>query len=413
MGVARQQPRPSSSLASGFPYSIVRAMERAGALHGHRSLRQTVAYSRNRLSGLIEGEVCGNTTLQTGSGNRSLAGRSCTFSRARSRSGCSLWMSGHVMVTRKLLDLAAQAQDAFHTLKLSTNSSDREQSMKLTSALTLGVVLIASAALAREQEGTLQAIQATKTIRLGYLEAAVPFSFLGKEDTPAGYSVELCARVAEGIRQQLRLLRLEVRWIVVTSDNRFDMVKNGKIDLECGASSNTLSRQTMVDFSLPTWVDGSTFLTKTGSRIGGLSDLAGKKIAVIGGTTTETALADSVQRMDVRTSIVKVANPVAGLSAVGTGAVDAYAGNRASLLVLATAGGHQSQFAVSRDLLSYEPYGLVMRRDDADFRQAVDRVLARLYRSGEVVTIYQHWFGALARPSAALAAMWAINALPE
>jgi len=284
--------------------------------------------------------------------------------------------------------------------------------MKLASTLLVGLALITSAPLAETREGTLHAIATTKTIRLGYLEMAVPFSFVGKHNKPAGYSVELCMRVADGIRQQLGLSRLEIRWLPVTSENRFEMVKEGAIDLECGASSNTLSRQKVVDFSLPTWVDGSTFLTRVGSGIGRLSDLAGKKVAVIGDTTTEAAL-DELHRRGIIASIVRVANQVEGINALAAGAVDAYAGNQASLLVVLVASGNETRFVLSRDFLSYEPYGLVMRRDDADFRQAVDQSLARLYRSGEVVEIYKHWFRSVAKPSAAIVAMWAINGLPE
>jgi len=293
-----------------------------------------------------------------------------------------------------------------------SNNPDEEQEMKVAFALTVGLALIAASAEAHNVEGTLHTIQRTKTIRLGYLEMGVPFSFAGRYGKPEGYSVELCLRVAEGIRQQLGLGRLEVRWLPVTAENRFEMVKDGAIDLECGASTNTLSRQKVVDFSLPTWVDGSTFLTRVGSGIGRLSDLAGKKVAVIGDTTTEVAL-DELHRRGVAASIVRVANQVQGINALAAGAVDAYAGNQASLLVLMIESGNGSRFALSQDFLAYEPYGLVMRRDDGDFRQAVDQALARLYRSGEVVQIYEHWFRSFTTPSAAITAMWAINGLPE
>jgi len=160
--------------------------------------------------------------------------------------------------------------------------------------LVAAVILAASPAYA-QHVGTLQVIESTKTIRLGYLETALPFSFADRNDNPQGYSVELCRRVADGIRQQLRFQEINVVWVRVPSGDRFEMVTSAKIDLECGTSGISLSRQKAVDFSLPIWIDGTGFVTKAGSGIRRLSDLAGRRVAVIDGSSAETALSESLQ----------------------------------------------------------------------------------------------------------------------
>jgi len=191
------------------------------------------------------------------------------------------------------------------------------------------------------------------------------------------------------------------------------MVTNGTIDLECGISTITVSRQKIVDFSLMTWLDGGNFIVRDGQPRGGLDDLAGKRIAVIVGTTTETALQDALKRNSITADIVLVKEHLQGLEAVDQGKADAYAADQTVLIGLALAVRDQLKLKISEQNFSYEPYGLTMRRNDADFKQAVNQTLARLYRTGQVVAIYNRWFGKLGNPSPLLTAMYAINGLPE
>jgi ABC-type amino acid transport substrate-binding protein len=272
---------------------------------------------------------------------------------------------------------------------------------------------LAGTCTAQQIQNTLRKIQETKTIRLGYLEQSLPFSFVDDSRKPQGYSVELCQKVATGIQRQLGLEELKVQWVPITLLNRFEMVTNGTIDLECGISTITVSRQKIVDFSLMTWLDGGNFMVKDGQPRGGLDDLAGKRIAVIVGTTTETALQDALKRNSINAEIVLVKEHLQGLDAVDQGKADAYAADQTVLIGLALAVRDQLKLKLSEQNFSYEPYGLTMRRNDADFKQAVNQVLARLYRSGQIVTIYDRWFGKLGKPSQLLAAMFTINGLPE
>jgi len=274
--------------------------------------------------------------------------------------------------------------------------------------------LICASADAQDTQGTLRRIIASKVIKLGYLKDGVPFSFvIGPEKKPVGYAVDLCQRIVADIQQQLDVPSLAVQWVEVTQTNRFDKVVDGSIDLECGTSTNTVSRQKKVDFSLMTWVDGGNFLMKSDQTMKSLSDLAGKKIAVLGDTTTETTLREALKRNSINAQVVTVKEHLAGLNAMHRGEVDAYAGDQTVLIGLNIAVGEQMPMKLSEQNYSYEPYGLVLRRNDAEFKQVVNQTLARLYRTGEIVEVYDRWFGKLGKPSPLLVTMYALNGLPE
>jgi ABC-type amino acid transport substrate-binding protein len=283
---------------------------------------------------------------------------------------------------------------------------------KLVSAALLASCLVLPAH-GQAPSGTLKKIADTKTIELGFLPESVPFSFADASKTPAGYSVDLCKRVAAGIQQQLNLANLEVKWVPITLANRFEVVNSGKIDLECGTSTNTISRQKLVDFSLMTWVDGGNFLTKGATIPRGVADLSGKKVGVVKGTTTEKALLEAMQRAAVRFEVVSTPSHFEGMRMLLDGAVDAYAADQTILIGLTIAAGDQVTVRIAEQGFSFEPYGFAMRRNDADFKQAVNRVLAQLYRTGDVLGIYERWFGRMGKPSGLLVAMFTLNALPE
>jgi ABC-type amino acid transport substrate-binding protein len=275
------------------------------------------------------------------------------------------------------------------------------------------VALLASPAGGQELQGTLKKIRDSGTIVLGYRDSAVPFSFLSPEKQPVGYSVDLCRRVAGGIQQQLRMSELKISWMPVASDTRIPMVANGSVDLECGSTTQTLSRMEQVDFSIMIFMDGGSFLVRANSSINTIADLASKKVAVIPSTTTQTALADALQKNFTSAQIVPVKDHSDGLAALESGAADAYASDRTILVGLAVTSKDPSKLALSEQGFSYEPYGLVMRRNDSAFRLAVNRVLVNIYRGQQIVEIYNKWFGAFGRPTPLLQAMFLINAIPE
>ena len=282
----------------------------------------------------------------------------------------------------------------------------------ITLALAL-VWLVPASAFAQDLQGTLKKIKDSGTIVMGYREQSLPFAFRGDDGKPPGYSVDLCQRIATGIQQQLKLAKLDVKWVPVTPENRITSVVNGTIDLECGSTTASLSRQEQVDFSSMTFIDGGSLLVKLGANMSTLQDLSGKKIGVVPSTTTDGAIRAVLQKAGVNADIVPVTDHRGGLAALESGSIDAYASDRVILIGLAATAKDPGQFAIAEQYLSYEPYAFMLRRGDAPFRLAVNRVLASLYRSGEIIPIYARWFGKLGQPSKILVAMYALYALPE
>jgi ABC-type amino acid transport substrate-binding protein len=285
--------------------------------------------------------------------------------------------------------------------------------MKRTLVYLILAVIIPSAVLGGELQGTLKKIKETKTIALGHREASRPFSFLGDDKKPAGYSVDLCTRIAAALQQQLGLPDLQIKWVPVVPENRIPLVVNGTIDLECSSTTNTLSRQEQVDFSYMTFVDGSSLLVTVASGIQTGSDLQGKRIALIPGTTTEKAVTEWVQRNYVTAQILKVKDHAEGLAALENGRADAYASDFTLLVGLGRTAKDPTKLTLFDQFFSYEPYGLMLRRDDSGFRLAVNRVLVHLYRSGEILDIYKRWFGSIGRPSNLLMALYVLHSLQD
>jgi len=283
---------------------------------------------------------------------------------------------------------------------------------KIGLGVLLVALLLARAGISQELDGTLKKIKESSTFTLGHLTSAPPFSFPGPDRRPVGYSIDLCTHVASSIQKQLGI-NLKLNWIPVTTENRLDMVASGKVDIECGTSTASLSRQERVDFSLMTFVDGGGLLTKKELTLRAVADLADKRIAVIPGTTTENALSRFLKEEFVQVQTVRVKNHVEGLAAIEKDSADAFASDRGILIGLAVTSKDPSRFTLPNIIFSYEPYGFMVRRNDAAFRLAVNRALAGLYRSGDVAAVYDRWFGVFGKPSQAIQAMYLLNGLPE
>jgi len=280
------------------------------------------------------------------------------------------------------------------------------------SMLVAALIAGCSVSAGQVMDGTLDHIKTSSTLNLGYRESAPPFSFPGPDKRPVGYSVDLCTHVAGAIQKQLGV-NLKLNWVPLTAENRVDMVAQGKVDIECGTTTASLSRQERVDFSLMTFVDGGGLLTKSDLSLRAMADLAGKRIAVIPGTTTETALTNFLKEEFVTVQLLRVKDHLEGRGAVEKGLAEAFASDRGILIGLVVTAKDPSSLSIPSILFSYEPYGFMVRRNDAAFRLAVNRALAELYRSGGIVQVYDRWFGALGKPSPALQAMYLLNALPE
>jgi ABC-type amino acid transport substrate-binding protein len=279
--------------------------------------------------------------------------------------------------------------------------------MKNSLVLIAGL-LLASSAFA----GTLDDIRKRGTIRLGYSETSAPFAFKSKAGDPVGYSVELCKRVAAGVAAKTGVAGLKTEWVALTPATRIDAVAAGKVDLECGTTTTTFARRERVDFSLPIFIDSATVMARKASA-NSLSELQGKKVAAAENTTTYRALDAMLKKRFINAEIVKTKTVVEGFELLKGGKVDALAGDRTALVGSYLLGGGAEGLTVFAEDLSIEPYGLVMRKDDGEFRLVVDRVLGQIYRSGEIEAVYGAWLRPLGKPTMPLLTMYILNALPD
>jgi len=260
--------------------------------------------------------------------------------------------------------------------------------------------------------GTLKKIAEARSIALGFRLDAAPFSYRGSNGEPTGYSVDLCRRVVTAIEQVLNVGSLQVKWVPVTPENRIAAVAGGAVDLECGVTTVTLGRQEQVDFSNLIFAEGGSLLVRAEDGPARLSQLAGKTVGVMAGTTTETRLRAALKDRLIEARVVHVKDENDGAAAVIDRRIDAFAGDRMVLLGVGLRSGGGQVLALAQEDFSFEPYGLMMRRDPA-FRLVVNRALARLYGGDGINEIYDRWFGQVGRPGPLLAAMYYLNAFSE
>ncbi len=277
-------------------------------------------------------------------------------------------------------------------------------------ACALGAAAPLSAA--QPLDGTLKKLAAQRKLALGYRVDAAPFSFRGPDGVPAGYSVDLCTRVAASLQQQLKLPRLDVVWVPVTAADRIAKVRRGAVDLECGTTTVTLARMAEVDFSSLIFVDSGSWV----SLIDGprrLQQLAGRTVGVLAGSTSEGRLQAALQARMVGATVVRIGNEADAIRALVDKRIDAFANDRLALVgrvMLAQPEG--AAFTLSEEDFSMEPYALMMRRDPA-LRLAVNRALAQIYRGPVLEELYNAWFGKFGPPTPLLAAMYVLHAYGE
>jgi len=287
--------------------------------------------------------------------------------------------------------------------------------MKLSALLAFALLAFHGLGQAQDArlDGRLKTIKDKQTITIAYRSDAEPFSFLGNTQQPIGYSIDLCRRVAGALGQQLGIADLKIDFVPVTSDNRMEAVAKGRADMECGSTSVTLSRMKTVDFSSFTFVDGTGLLVKTANNFNGLSDLGGKKIGVIAGTSNEAALKRALVTRVVVANVVAVKSREEGLAGVENGELDAFASDRVLLIGAAAKAKDARGLTLLSDALSFEPYAIVLPRGDSQLRLAVNSALAQIYRSGAIVEIYNNWFGKLGRPGVVSEMVYVFGALPD
>ena len=281
-------------------------------------------------------------------------------------------------------------------------------------AAALATLLPILAGTAAAAEGTLEKIARTGEFVIGYRTDSLPLSFQDRQGRPAGYSVDLCRRIGERVRQHFADEDIEVKFVPVSSEERIAAVVDGTIDIECGSTTVTLSRHERVDFSLPTFVTGGSIVSLKGSGIQDAADLAGKRIAVAKGTTTEQKLRAYLAETAIDAEIVIVGDRTEGWARLNQDNVDAMASDQIVLIGLIMSSQDPTRYWLDSEIFSYEPYAFVVRRNDADFRLVVNRALAEVYRSGDYADIYYEWIGkAGIEVPPVVAVMYQLGALPE
>ena len=285
--------------------------------------------------------------------------------------------------------------------------------MRSTESLkALSLAAFAMLASGSANSGTLDTARQTKALRIAYREDAPPFSFTDDAGLPTGFMVDLCKSVAKHIGEQLDINDLKLAYVLVTAENRFDAIENGKADLLCEPTSETLSRREHVDFSIPTFVDGASLLVG-GDAPGDFRALSGKKIGVLAGTTTEQSLRDTLARANIAAEVAPAKTHLDGLAMLDKGEIVAYFADRAILTYLASKSSDASKLRLAENYFSLEPYALALPRGDEDFRLAVDRALSHIYRSGEIGVVFAHTFGNEMQPSDILKSLYSVSALPD
>jgi ABC-type amino acid transport substrate-binding protein len=288
-----------------------------------------------------------------------------------------------------------------------------ENNMRNVVVLTV-FLLLGFSAHAAKFTGTLQKVAETGVFTIGYNTDSAPFSFQDKAGLPTGYSVDLCRRIATATREKLGLKEMEVKFVEITLESRFDAVESGKIDIECSSSTITLSRLEKVDFTLMTFVTGGSLVSMADAAVVTTADISGKTVAVTRGTTTEIALKAYLKESLIDASIVMVDTDSEGMGLLDDDTVQAFASDQVVLIGQIVNSPDPESYTLSEDIFSFEPYGLSLRRNDADFRLVANRSLAQIYRTGQFKALFNKWFGKVGlRPSPVLAAMYQLEALPE
>lgn len=259
---------------------------------------------------------------------------------------------------------------------------------------------------------TLDRIKESGKIRIGYRSDAPPFSYTNELGEPAGYSVQLCKLLALGVKLQLDMDKVEPEYVVVTAEDRFDQIAAGNIDVLCGATTQTLARRQLVDFSIPTFIDGASVLYRKGGP-STFDALAGEKIGVRTGTTTEEALRGTLKDLSINADVVSVGNHNEGLSALENQEIAAYFADQAILVFLLSGSKNPEQLILSDQHFTVEPYALALQRGDSDFRLTVDTVLSRVYRRGKIGEVFSASFGSMAKPTDLIKALYLVSPLPE
>ena len=258
--------------------------------------------------------------------------------------------------------------------------------------LILAALALAIAVPAAAQEGTLKKVKDSGSITIGHRDASIPFSYYDDRQQPVGYAVDLCLRIVDAVKSELKMPKIETKYQLVTSANRIPLMANGTIDLECGSTTNNLARQEQVWFTITHFVTANRWVAKKSANIRTLQDLKGKTIVSTAGTTNIKQITEINGQQNLGMNIISANGHPEAFQMVETGRAVAFVMDDILLYSLAAQSRNPKDYAISAEALSVEPYGIMLRKDDAAFKKVVDAAMVNTYKSGAINAIYGKWF---------------------
>ncbi len=269
--------------------------------------------------------------------------------------------------------------------------------MKRTSILFAGLMasaglVIAGAASAQELTGTLKKIKDSGSISVGHRDASIPFSYLDDKQQPIGYSMDLCMKIVDAVKANLKMPNLKIVLTPVTSATRIPLLANGTVDMECGSTTNNLDRQKQISYVVTTFVTANRVMAKKSSKVAKLDDLKGKALVSTSGTTNLKQVTELNASRNLGMNIMAAKDHAEAFLMVETDRVTAFAMDDILLYGLVASAKTPGDFMVSNEALSVEPYGIMVRKDDPAFKKVADDAVVALFKSGEINKIYSKWF---------------------
>ena len=264
--------------------------------------------------------------------------------------------------------------------------------MKTAISAVVATFVMLGIAPATQAQGTLEKVKAAGEIVVGHRDASIPFSYLDDKQLPIGYSMDLCMKVVDAVKAELKMPNLQVKLNPVTSATRIPLMANGTIDMECGSTTNNIERQKQVGFVTTTFVTANRLVSKKASNIKDLGDMKGKAIVSTSGTTNLKQITELNASRNLGMNIMTAKDHAEAFLMVETGRAVAFAMDDILLYSLVAGSRSPADFTITNEALSVEPYGIMIRRDDPAFKKVADGAIQGLFKSGEINKIYAKWF---------------------
>ena len=257
----------------------------------------------------------------------------------------------------------------------------------------VAAMVFAGTANAEELTGTLKNIKESGAITLGYRDFSIPFSYLDDSQKPIGFAIDICYKIVDAVKKELKLDKLEIKLTPVTSSSRIPLLANGTIDLECGSTTNNAEREKQVSFTNTHFLTASRFVSKKSAKLARIDDLKGKSVVSTGGTTNIKQLNEANAARNLGINIITAKDHAEAFLMVETDRAAAFVMDDILLASLVAGSKDPAAYVISTDAFSKpEPYGIMLRKDDLPFKKVVDAATAAVYTSGEGQKLYDKWF---------------------